>query len=577
MQVKNSAIIPLYFLVCICLLLQLGNYFNLPLLSPDHARSEAFLNTVRSEMKNMISDEVVRQINTQIHELVLDKIHLDKTIEGQIIKASKSIEETVMKVGTRLVSKKEFLNKLEQFSTKSEFRELPREDRKQRLVQELKKHYAVVQDAKERKLDQTDDFQQILKETKEKLFLSELLKQELAPLSEQDIQEYYKSNLSLYEKGRIHTFKMISGNPDTLAKIHNPELFSRSELPKKEFNNAAESQLSPKLLSQLKDQKKGEIGPVIHEGDNFYILLKTEEPRMEYIPLSQAAPFIKEQITYQRIRDYLNKITNPLRFEFRIDKQAQPWTVNGIPLEEKTLAIAREILPAKFLDLTEQNAGTLQELHLKLQLLFEKFNLNPLYYPEEVQQQVQDKLLYYEEALMVKKVQGELSQVNLNEQELKDFYDTNKNRFVQSEGQLVHHIFIRDRSQALKLLNYVLMDPASFEQMAKERSQEPRTAPYGGDMRYLAAGDISDEMNKIASSLKEGEVFGSLVAGAHGGWHILKFARNIPAKVLSFDEIKPKLRALLTQQRQKDNFDSYLEEVQKKFPSQVDEPLLAKL
>ncbi len=89
----------------------------------------------------------------------------------------------------------------------------------------------------------------------------------------------------------------------------------------------------------------------------------------------------------------------------------------------------------------------------------------------------------------------------------------------------------------------------NFADLARRRSDDPRTAVLGGEVGLLPLAQLLPEVRTPVSKLKVGEVSDALQSAS--GFHIVKLLEAQPTRVASFDEMKPQLRAALVQQRQR--------------------------
>jgi len=87
----------------------------------------------------------------------------------------------------------------------------------------------------------------------------------------------------------------------------------------------------------------------------------------------------------------------------------------------------------------------------------------------------------------------------------------------------------------------MLVKGAKFEDLAKQYSEDPTSAPHGGEFGTIARGQIDKNLEAVAFRLKAGEF--SEVVGSIYGFHILRVTEK---KVLSFEELKEQIRQKLT-------------------------------
>lgn len=155
-------------------------------------------------------------------------------------------------------------------------------------------------------------------------------------------------------------------------------------------------------------------------------------------------------------------------------------------------------------------------------------------------------------------LQGELEPtVKITEAETRTFFEQNKPRFRQEDSVRASHILIRVEEQAdvatkakaraqaddlLKQLN----KGASFAELAKKYSQDPGSAPNGGDLAFFSRGQMVPAFDQAAFALKPGQTSG--VVETPFGFHIIRVNETKPGRDLGYDEVKAQIEDYLKQQ-----------------------------
>jgi len=86
-----------------------------------------------------------------------------------------------------------------------------------------------------------------------------------------------------------------------------------------------------------------------------------------------------------------------------------------------------------------------------------------------------------------------------------------------------------------------LQKGASFEELAKQYSQDRETGPKGGFAGYISKGQVEKSIETALFAMKPGEI--SNVVGSVFGFHILRLRER---KVSPFEEVQDKIRQKLT-------------------------------
>ncbi len=152
--------------------------------------------------------------------------------------------------------------------------------------------------------------------------------------------------------------------------------------------------------------------------------------------------------------------------------------------------------------------------------------------------------------------------VQINEQDVKSYYEQNALRLSGKEERRASHILIsaakdapaaernKARERAQLLLVQVRKTPESFADVARKNSQDPGSAPNGGDLDYFGRGAMVKPFEDAAFALNKGDI--SDVVESDFGFHIIRVTDIKAPKQKSFEELRPSIEAdLRTQQAQR--------------------------
>lgn len=146
----------------------------------------------------------------------------------------------------------------------------------------------------------------------------------------------------------------------------------------------------------------------------------------------------------------------------------------------------------------------------------------------------------------------------VNEQDLRTYYEQNVARLGGQEERRASHILIaapkaapeadrqKAREKAQELLAQVKKAPDSFAEVAKKHSQDPGSAPQGGDLDFFARGAMTKPFEDAAFALGKGEISG--VVETDFGYHIIKVTDVKVPRQRNFEQMKPELEAEVARQ-----------------------------
>jgi peptidyl-prolyl cis-trans isomerase D len=148
--------------------------------------------------------------------------------------------------------------------------------------------------------------------------------------------------------------------------------------------------------------------------------------------------------------------------------------------------------------------------------------------------------------------------VTVNEQDLKTYFEQNASRMGGQEERRASHILIaapkdapaaekaKARAKAEELLAAVKKSPDSFAEVAKKNSQDPGSAPQGGDLDFFARGAMTKSFEDAAFALGKGQISG--IVETEFGFHIIKVTDIKAPKQRNFEQMKPELEAEVRKQ-----------------------------
>jgi peptidyl-prolyl cis-trans isomerase C len=157
-----------------------------------------------------------------------------------------------------------------------------------------------------------------------------------------------------------------------------------------------------------------------------------------------------------------------------------------------------------------------------------------------------------------KLVESEIaSKVAVKPEAVTDFYQKNQDKFQQGPRVRASHILIgipqnadaATKQQARAKADAILKDLKAgkdFAATAKANSQDPGSAPNGGDLGYFEQGQMVPPFEQAAFALKAGEM--SEVVESQFGYHIIKVADKQDSRVVPLEEAKEQIEQYLTQQ-----------------------------
>ena len=203
-------------------------------------------------------------------------------------------------------------------------------------------------------------------------------------------------------------------------------------------------------------------------------------------------------------------------------------------------------LPRRYRDIVNKRKGEyLQELISDTMLYHEAIRKN-LHKDKDVQKVIEEAR---KKILIAKLLKDEVDdEIVITEEDINEFYDANKDKYMASEIMRVSHILVPSREDAEGILKK-LAGGENFEDLARAKSVDP-TAQRGGDIGYFPRGQLMPEFENACAQLDVGEVSG--VVRTKLGYHIIKLTDRKEPELRPIEQVSGDIRSRLrTIKRQK--------------------------
>jgi peptidyl-prolyl cis-trans isomerase C len=160
----------------------------------------------------------------------------------------------------------------------------------------------------------------------------------------------------------------------------------------------------------------------------------------------------------------------------------------------------------------------------------------------------------------------------VTDEDVTDFYEENKQRFVEPEKANACHILIKaspdasdqERTEARGRIQAVLEEArggVDFAELAGKYSDCP-SASQGGELGYFERGDMVEPFGETAFKLKPGEL--SDIVETRYGYHIILLKDKKPSAQLKFEDVSKQIRQFLYDQEMDIALEKWLEPIRKK-------------
>lgn len=176
-------------------------------------------------------------------------------------------------------------------------------------------------------------------------------------------------------------------------------------------------------------------------------------------------------------------------------------------------------------------------------------------YKENVRQAEKDILTQ----LTINKV---LLEVTVTDEDALNYYNTNKDAFIQQPTISAKHILVDSKELCDKIKNEIISNEITFEDAAIKYSTCP-SKEQGGNLGSFGKGMMVPEFEDAAFNLEINVV--SDPVQTQFGYHLIKVEDKNEGKEMSFEEVKEQIVNTLLQDMQQRKYLDVVKELEKKY------------
>jgi parvulin-like peptidyl-prolyl isomerase len=147
-------------------------------------------------------------------------------------------------------------------------------------------------------------------------------------------------------------------------------------------------------------------------------------------------------------------------------------------------------------------------------------------------------------------MQKQSQKIKVTEEDLKAFYEKNKDKFTQKAVLKARHILVNDKKIAqdiIKTLNNSKNLKADFIKLAKEKSTGP-SGINGGDLGWFEPKQMVPEFSSAAQKLKKDSITTEPIK-TQFGYHIIYLEDKKDEGIANYENAKPKIHQVVGQEK----------------------------
>lgn len=235
-------------------------------------------------------------------------------------------------------------------------------------------------------------------------------------------------------------------------------------------------------------------------------------------------------------------------------------SVNGNNITEQDLEVAMIRFPKENQDYfrSEQGKTQLLDQMISFELIYNYAKQADLENDEEYKNQLE---IMKKDLLIQAGVKKVLDTVTVNDDDVKSYYDNNKDMFKSEETVNAKHILVESKEKAEEVLEKI-NNGISFEDAALEFSSCP-SSNQGGSLGEFGRGRMVPEFENAAFELAVGEVSGPVQT--QFGYHIIKLEGKTEPSIREYDEVKAMIASNLLHEKQNKAYINFVNDLKEDY------------
>jgi len=241
-----------------------------------------------------------------------------------------------------------------------------------------------------------------------------------------------------------------------------------------------------------------------------------------------------------------------------------------VTLEEFNKELDRIPINMKMLVATESGKKSYLDRLIVKRLLLREAKKEKVDNEKDFQEKLTDiKEQLLMESLLKKKINVDSKTTDVD---LKKYYDTHKEDFKREKEINTRHILLKTEEEA-KQIQSRLLKGEDFVELAKQYSIDPNAKTTGGEIGFHPKGTLLPEYEVVAFKLsKAGQISG--IVKTQFGYHIIRLEGMKAPSYVPFDEVKDFIKQKISQEKQKEILEKYIEDLKKAAKITINEELL---
>lgn len=155
-----------------------------------------------------------------------------------------------------------------------------------------------------------------------------------------------------------------------------------------------------------------------------------------------------------------------------------------------------------------------------------------------------------------------IDNIEVTEEEAKEFYEANKQSFAKGAAVTAKHILMESENEILDVKSEIENGTKTFEEAAKEYSTCP-SGKSGGSLGTFGKGQMVKEFEEASFTGELNTIIGPVKT--QFGYHLIWVDDRTDASVKSYEEVASQVDKMVRREKQQEAYDAKVAELRKKY------------
>lgn len=223
------------------------------------------------------------------------------------------------------------------------------------------------------------------------------------------------------------------------------------------------------------------------------------------------------------------------------------WKIIEVEAKKRGIEVSNKEVENQFQQIAKQF-----ESNFQFEMALAQYGLDPNSFKKEIRK-----------SLLSSKLMAEIGKdEKVSENEMKKYYEENKYLFENPKQYKVSIILVKDEKKAKEIVKEIKDKKISFVDAAKKYSEDTSTKDKGGELGYVASGELPEEVEKATFTLPLNQVSNPIKTDK--GYYITTVSEIKEAYTLPYIQVKPEIEKTILDEKRSKVFSKWLEEEYKK-------------